>query len=245
MTNPSPVPCALMLHHCLKACSVLCYQTLSKLKRRNPPALPVESVSGLLSSCMCAEHFAFQLQSSLRQAGMSRSFPSLTQSSQALLAQETTKSHHYLDYIMGPPTHAVCPRYSKLGCFNTSQTLDLVHCGAVWVRTKQDYRCVCVCVWKRERACLQCVFPSSSSSSGGGQTSLLAVMLSEGGERAGSHCSCIPAAGTQNAPAVALSGAAKWLAVTRSKFFISAWCGQHFRYLLWISGVSASAKKVM
>lgn len=29
----------------------------------------------------------------------------------ALLAQETTKSHHYLDYIMGPPTHAACPRY--------------------------------------------------------------------------------------------------------------------------------------
>ena len=58
--------------------------------------------------------------------------------------------------------------------------------------------------------CLQCVFPSSSSSSsGGGQTSLLAVMLSEGGERAASHCSCIPAAGTQNTPAVALSGAAK------------------------------------
>lgn len=157
MTNPSPVPCALMLHHRLKACSVLCYQTLSKLKRRNPPALPVESVCGLLSSCMCAEHFAFQLQSSLRQAGMSRSFPSLTQSSQALLAQETTKSHHYLDYIMGPPTHAVCPRYSKLGCFNTSQTLDLVHCGAVWVRTKQDYRCVCVCLEKRACVFTVCV----------------------------------------------------------------------------------------
>lgn len=54
-----------------------------------------------------------------------------------------------------------------------------------------------VCLWKRERACLQCMFPSSSSSSSGGQTSLLAVMLSEGGERAASHCSCIPAAGTQ------------------------------------------------
>lgn len=36
-----------------------------------------------------------------------------TASLSALLAQEATKSHHYLDYITRPPTHAACPRYSK------------------------------------------------------------------------------------------------------------------------------------
>lgn len=117
------------------------------------PLLPGESVTGLLSSCMCAEQ-CFPITE--LSGWLACPTPSLTQSSQALLAQETTKSHHYLDYIMGPPTHAACPRYSKLGCFNTSQTLDLVHCGAVWVRTKQDYRCVSL----EKRTCVFTVYVS-------------------------------------------------------------------------------------
>lgn len=34
----------------------------------------------------------------------------------ALGTPKTTKSHHYLDYITRPPTHAACPRYSNMGC---------------------------------------------------------------------------------------------------------------------------------
>lgn len=117
---------------------------------------PQSCVTESLSAWMHAEHFALQLQSS-------GSHVLLLTKLWALLAQETTKSHHYFDYIMGPPTHAACPSYSNWDVY-MSQTL--VHCGTVWVITK---RSAGVCCWSGERkhACLQCVFPSST----GGQTS--------------------------------------------------------------------------
>ena len=56
-----------------------------------------------------------------------------------MLAQETTKSHHYLDYIMGPPTHAACPRYSRV---YSSAGAGTTVAALVWVSTKQQCRCV-------------------------------------------------------------------------------------------------------
>lgn len=121
--------------------------------------------SGLLSACMRAEHFALQLQSSGWHILLA-----------TLLAQDTTKSHNYLDCIIGPPTHAVCPKYCNWDV-NTSQTTELVHCGTVWVITNRSTGVGCmftVCVSQQHRW----------------SDLLLAVMVAEGGERTVSHCSC-------------------------------------------------------
>lgn len=77
--------------------------------------------------------------------------------------KKTTKSHHYLDYIMGPPTHVEWLKYSNRDVY-TSQAL--LHCSTVWVISKRSAGVRCRS-GERKHACLQFVFPSST----GGQTS--------------------------------------------------------------------------
>lgn len=171
----------------------------------------------MLSDCClhtCVQNtFAFQLQSS---SGWH--IPLFAKLS-ALLAQETTKSHHYLDYIMGPPTHAACPRYSDWDVY-TSLALELVHCGTVWVVTKEECRCIDA---ERKHA----MFTVCVSQQHWWSNLLLAVMLAEGGERAGSQCFFYLQ--DSNTSAVAHTGAAaKWPGSYLIQVSISARCGQHF-----------------
>lgn len=107
-----------------------------------------------ISVCMHAcKHFAFQLQNSGWHIQL------LLTKLSALLAQNTTKSHHYLDYIIGPPTHAACPRYKDLDVY-TSQTLESVHSSAVWVISKKEYRCMML-VWKESVHVYSMSFPAA------------------------------------------------------------------------------------
>lgn len=152
----------------LRSYCTACERALLVISNQTKWRPPQSSVSGLLSACMRAEHFALQLQFSGWRILL------LTKLS-ALLAQETTKSHHYLDYIMGPPTHAACPRYSDRDVYTgqDSWAATLCHCLGHYQKAVQVYDAGL----GRQHACLQYVFPSST----GGQTPLLAVMLAEEG----------------------------------------------------------------
>lgn len=99
-----------------------------------------------------------------------------------LLGQETTKSHNYLDYIMGPPTHATSPRLAAILGVYTGQTVEVVHRSTVRVITEGSPGLRCCSGIKKKHACLQFVFPRSI----GGQTSYWQRWW---GGRADSHCS--------------------------------------------------------
>lgn len=96
--TPSPVPSALILHY-LRVCNV-CNITPSLVKTLDPPHPPKKQ-------CLHAKYFAFQLQH------IWHDIPCSSQSSEQCWdkKQLKKKSHHYLNYIRGPPTHAACPRY--------------------------------------------------------------------------------------------------------------------------------------
>lgn len=115
----------------------------------------------------------------------------------ALLAQETTKSHRYLDYIMGPPTHAACMPQILFTAARLSSRYTVSLSGSL-PKGVQVYDAGLA--KDRKHACLR--FPSST----GGQTSYW-QWLRWGGERAASRCSCT--CRYSNTPAVARTGAAK------------------------------------
>lgn len=131
-SEPCSLCCVLMLHRQRVCVQCLWYQG-------DPQS------TGLLSAYTHAEHFALQLHST-----------GCSQSSRQCSGLESTKSHYYLDYVRGPPTHAACPRYSKVGCLQRADPWGstLWHC--VWVTTKEGCRCV-MPVWRKwdVHGCLQ------------------------------------------------------------------------------------------
>lgn len=175
-----------------------------------------EPVGCCLHACVQnSSLFACQLQNSSWHILLSKKL-------YALLAQETTKSHHYLDCIMGPPTHAVCPRYSDRDVY-TSQTPDVVHYSTVWDITNRRTGVWC---WSGKKACMITGWVSQQHR---WPDLLLAVMVAEGGERAA----------RQSLPLYLQDSNIPdqlFLALERPsdpgsnliQVSISAWCGQHF-----------------
>lgn len=149
----------------------------------------------------------------------------------------TTTSHRYLDCIIGPPTHAVYPRYCDRDVY-TSQTLDLVHCGTVWVITSRSTGVWC---WSGKTACMFTVcFPAAPV--------VRPLTGSDGGWR-GWTCTqsvltLLPAGLKHIRKASARNGAAMWPGQQLVQSFCLRMMRTAFRHFLQISGVSTCEQKL-
>lgn len=147
-----------------------------------------------------------------------------------MAAQETTKSHHYMNCIIGPQTQILC-----LGCLQQPESWFCTLWR--WLVHFQWHRCM-MPVWT-ESVCLQCVFPSSS----GGQSSYWQWWWLQGVRGAGRHES-----GTcrslKHRSSMSLWAQPRDPGSNPDQSFYQRVMSASFRYLLQIRGVSTCGQKL-